>query len=197
VSAGTDAGDPTDVGTAGAAETDADAVSAVDTETDEVTAIITDPYDRRTTAISRTVTRVVVPIILVTSIALLLQGHNLPGGGFIGGVLTATAFVLVYVIFGMEYLQSVVFDVSAGGESTHGLVSGYRWLFAVGLALAAGSGLVPVLVGLPFLTQGVLFLEPLPLYGELEVASALAFDLGVYFTVVGALLTILGEVGYE
>jgi multicomponent Na+:H+ antiporter subunit B len=159
--------------------------------------IIADPYDRRTTVVARTTVRVVVPIILVTSIALLLQGHNLPGGGFIGGVLTVTAFVLLYVIFGMEFLQERVLDAGADDDGFHGLVSGYRWLFAVGLALAAGSGLVPMFVDWPFLTQGVLFLEHLPLYGEFEIASALAFDLGVYFVVVGGLLTILGEVGNE
>jgi len=159
------------------------------------------PYDHRTTPISRTVTRIVVPIILVTAVSLLLQGHNLPGGGFIGAVLTTTAFVLVYVMFGLTYLQERVLGLSGEGDGdddgSHGLVSGYRWLFALGLALAAASGVAPLLFGHPFLTQAVLFLEGLPLYGELEVASALAFDLGVYFTVVGALLTIIGEVGSE
>ena len=153
--------------------------------------------DRRTTVIARTAARVVVPIILVTSVALLLSGHNLPGGGFIGGVLTVTAFVLMYVVFGLEFLEANVLDVGVDTTGSHGLVEWYRWLFAGGLALAVGSGLVPLLFGRPFLTQGVLFLEGVPLYGELEVASALAFDLGVYLTVVGALLTILGEVGAE
>ncbi|MFB6159649.1 MAG: MnhB domain-containing protein [Haloferacaceae archaeon] len=144
--------------------------------------------------IARTVTRLVVPIILVTALALLLQGHNLPGGGFIGAVLTATSFVLVYVIFGADYLAEVVgVDPAERGA----LVGRYRALFAAGLALALGSGLAPLLVGLPFLTQAVLFVDHLPLYGELEVASALAFDLGVYLTVVGGLLTIVGEVGAE
>ncbi|WP_423751358.1 MnhB domain-containing protein [Salinirarus marinus] len=151
--------------------------------------------DRSTTVVARTVVRVVVPIILVTAISLLLQGHNLPGGGFIGGVLTATAFVLVYVIFGLDYLQATILD--RRDEVDEGMVSVYRRLFALGLALAAGSGLAPLLFDLPFLTQAVLFVEHLPLYGELEVASALAFDLGVYFTVVGALLTIIAEVGAE
>ncbi|MFB6304753.1 MAG: MnhB domain-containing protein, partial [Haloferacaceae archaeon] len=113
-------------------------------------------------------------------------------GGFIGAVLTVTAFVLVYVIFGISYLQNLL---GAGPDGS--LVSGYRTVFGLGLALAVGAGLAPTLAGLPFLTQGVLFVEHLPLYGELEVASALAFDLGVYFTVVGALLTIVGEVGSE
>ncbi|MFB6201583.1 MAG: MnhB domain-containing protein [Halorhabdus sp.] len=143
----------------------------------------------------RTVVRIVVPLILLTAIALLLQGHNLPGGGFIGGVLTATAFVVVYIIFGLDYLQTQIFARrNAEGE---GMVGSYRWLFSIGLALAATSGLVPLLFDLPFLTQAVLFVEGIPLYGELEVASAFAFDLGVYFTVVGALLTIIEEMGAE
>jgi multicomponent Na+:H+ antiporter subunit B len=152
---------------------------------------------RETTVIARTVVRVVVPIIVLTAIAFLLQGHNRPGGGFIGGVLTVTAFVLVYVIFGLEYLQTTLLDVEVESSDVHRPVSAYRWLFAVGLALAAGSGLVPILLGLPFLTQAVYFAEGIPLYGELEVASAFAFDIGVYLTVVGGLLTIVGEVGSE
>jgi len=151
--------------------------------------------DRRTTAIARTVVRVVVPVILITAIALLLRGHNLPGGGFIGGVLTVTAFVLVYVVFGLEFLVSDLLGRS--GDAGHRPVEWYRWLFAAGLALAAGSGLAPLLYGSPFLSQAVLFVEGVPVYGELEVASALAFDLGVYLTVVGGLLTVVGEVGAE
>lgn len=156
------------------------------------------PYDRRATVIARTVTRITVPIILVTALALLFQGHNFPGGGFIGGVLTVTAFALIYVIFGLDYLQDELFGVPVDPDTEeHGLVGSYRWLFSVGLAVAVLSGLVPILFDLPFLTQGVLFLEHLPLYGEFEIASALAFDLGVYFVVVGALLAIIGEVGAE
>jgi multicomponent Na+:H+ antiporter subunit B len=54
-----------------------------------------------------------------------------------------------------------------------------------------------MLFDVPFLTQAVVFVEHIPLYGELEFASALAFDLGVYFVVVGSLLTILAVVGKE
>lgn len=149
------------------------------------------PYDRRTTVIARTVTRLVVPIVVMTAVALLFQGHNLPGGGFIGAVLTAAALVLVYVIFGVEYLVDTV------GASSSRLVGTYRALFAFGLAVAFVSGLAPMLLGGEFLTQAVFFLHGLPLYGELEVATALAFDLGVYLTVVGALLVVVAEVGYE
>lgn len=151
-------------------------------------------YHLRTTVVARTVVRTVVPIILLIAIALLLQGHNRPGGGFIGGVLTTTAFVLVYVIFGREFLRDELLD-----RSRFDAVGAYRWLFSVGLAVAVLAGLGPMLLGFPFLTQGVVFLEQsaFPLFHELEVASALAFDVGVYFVVVGALLAILAEVGAE
>jgi multicomponent Na+:H+ antiporter subunit B len=149
------------------------------------------PYDRRTTVVARTVARLVVPVILMTAVALLLQGHNLPGGGFVGAVLTVTALVLVYVVFGAAYL---VETVGADGER---LVGAYRALFAVGLGVAFVSGLAPMGLGGSFLSQAVFFVDGLPLYGELEVASALAFDLGVYLTVVGALLVVVSEVGDE
>ena len=155
--------------------------------------------DREPTVIARTVTRLVVPLILVTAVALLFQGHNLPGGGFIAGVLTVTAFVLIYVIFGLDYLETELLDrePSVRYETESGIVREYGQVFALGLAVAAGSGIAAIALGYPFLTQAVAFVEPLPVYGYLEVASALAFDLGVYAVVVGALLTIVAEVGAE
>lgn len=149
-----------------------------------------------TTVIARTVARLVVPIIVVTSIALLLQGHNLPGGGFIAAVLATTAFVLVYVVHSLEYLRTVL-GISADTEFEHAPIGLYQAVLAVGLALAVASGLVPIVFGEPFLAQGYTILHDVPLYGELELATALAFDLGVFFTVVGGLLSILGVVGAE
>jgi len=153
-----------------------------------------------TTVIARTVVRTVVPLILVTAVALLLQGHNLPGGGFIAGVLTATAFALVYVIYDQDFLEEELLHRTPTPDLEtfrHGMVGQYRTAFAVGLAIAAGSGLVAVALGEAFLTQTVEFLHGLPIYGELEVASALVFDVGVYLVVVGALLTVLAVVGEE
>ncbi|WP_135851735.1 MnhB domain-containing protein [Halorussus salinus] len=152
------------------------------------------------TVIARTVTRTVVPIILVTAVALLLQGHNLPGGGFIGGVLTVTAFALIYIIYGLDYLEEELLHQNRETiiESLqHGIVENYQIAFGVGLAVAAVSGLVPLLFGGNFLLQDHWYTPALPVYGELHVASALAFDLGVYFVVVGSLLTILAVVGSE
>jgi multicomponent Na+:H+ antiporter subunit B len=155
--------------------------------------------DREPTVIARTVTRLVVPMILVTAIALLLQGHNLPGGGFIAGVLTVVAFALVYIIFGLDYLETELLDrgVTVPYDPETGIVREYGAVFAFGLALAAGSGIVAMAFDFPFLTQGVAFVKGIPVYHELEVASALVFDLGVYAVVVGALLTITAVVGEE
>jgi len=155
--------------------------------------------DHDTTVIARTVARVVFPIIVVTAIALLLQGHNLPGGGFIAGTLTAAAVGLVYVIYGLDHLEQELLGRPPSVPFTDeaGITREYGSLVTTGLALAAGGGAVAILFGDAFLTQAVWFFEHVPIYEEFEVASALAFDLGVYAVVVGALLTILAVVGAE
>ncbi|MFB6112002.1 MAG: MnhB domain-containing protein [Halobacteriaceae archaeon] len=153
-----------------------------------------------TTVVLRTTVRTVLPIILVLSVALFIQGHNLPGGGFIAGVLTSAALALVYIAYGVDYLESEVLDVTGGTRLEHiqhQIVTEYRLLFAAGLGIAVGSGLVAVALGYPLFTQAVLFVKHVPLYGEVELASAVVFDLGVYAVVVGSLLTILSVVGAE
>ena len=154
---------------------------------------------RDTTVIARTVARIVFPLVLLTAIALLFQGHNRPGGGFIAGVLTAAGVGLVYVVYGLDYIDEELLHrepvVPYPGEV--GIGREYGDVVALGLAVAVTGGLVAVALGFPFLTQAVAFLEHLPVYGELEVASAFVFDLGVYFVVVGALLTVLAVVGAE
>ncbi|RBI59709.1 sodium:proton antiporter [halophilic archaeon] len=152
-----------------------------------------------TTIITRTVARTVVPLIFVTAIALMLQGHNRPGGGFIAGVLTTTAFALIYIVYGLDFLEEEIFhsQVHAPAEHLqHGIVENYRITFVLGLALAVGSGLVAIAFGYSFMTQTYDVLH-LPVFGEFEVASALAFDTGVYLVVVGALLTIFSVVGVK
>lgn len=153
--------------------------------------------DREPTVIVKTVTRTVVPIIALTAIALLIQGHNLPGGGFIAGVLTTTAFVLLYVIYGLDTVRRDLVTNVEGVGLLSGPTQSYTRAFAGGLAFAFASGVAAMLFDVPFLTQAVVFVEGIPLYEELEFASALAFDLGVYFVVVGSLLTIIAVVGKE
>ncbi|MDY6779517.1 MAG: MnhB domain-containing protein, partial [Halobacteria archaeon] len=131
-----------------------------------------------TTVILRTTAKVTLPIVLLYSLTLFLQGHNLPGGGFIAGVLTAVGVSLVYMAYSTEYIRRKVFegvDLSAG----EGVVGRYRRVFLSGLVIALVSGFGAVALGYPFLSQSYV-VEHLPLYGEVEIASAVAFDLGVY-----------------
>ncbi len=184
-------------------DADADTRTAVEPDTGVETAIDVSErggtYDRDTSVIARTIARIVFPIVLLTAIALLFQGHNLPGGGFIAGVLTAAAFALVYIVYGIDYLEVQLLnrDPTVPYTADSGIVREYGNVFSAGLAIALGGGLAAVLLGEPFLSQAVVFLEHLPVYGELEVASAIVFDLGVYLVVVGSLLTILAVVGAE
>jgi len=152
-----------------------------------------------TTTIMRTTARVVVPIVLVLSVSLFVQGHNLPGGGFIGGVLTVTGFTLVYVAYDLDYVEVGVLgrDVSPEvGMLDHRTVTTYRRLFTVGVLVVLASGLAAVVAGEQFLAQTYTYVH-LPLFGEVELASAVVFDLGIYCVVVGGLLTIFSVVGNE
>lgn len=124
-----------------------------------------------------TVTRVVTFIILSFSIYLFFAGHNNPGGGFIGGLMTASAFLLMYLGFDMKTMKKALpFD--------------FANMIAIGLLIAIATGFSSMLLGYPFLTQFFGYFQ-LPILGETELATALPFDLGVYLVVVGITLTII------
>jgi multicomponent Na+:H+ antiporter subunit B len=126
--------------------------------------------------ILQTATNYLLPLLLLFSVFILLRGHYLPGGGFVGGLIAATAFVLHMFAHGVSNTRKLL-----------GVHPGY--LMPVGLSLSIASGFAPkVLFGLPFLT-GIWFPEPIPVIGM--IGSALFFDIGVYFVVVGVTLTIL------
>lgn len=154
---------------------------------------------RDTTVIARTMTRFVFPLILLTAVALLLQGHNLPGGGFIAGVLTAAAFALLAIVYGLDFIENELLgrDIDGAAEVVVAIVTDNAVVIALGLGIAAGGGLGAIALGAPFLSQTVVFVHHLPIYDEIEFASAFVFDFGVYLVVVGALLTILTVVGSE
>ena len=148
------------------------------------------------TIIARTSTKAVVPIIILTSIAILFQGHNLPGGGFIGGVMTAAAFGLIYIVFGIDFLEKNILKRTRGRVFDcfdHCIQEDYQDLFALGLLVAAATGLVGLFYELPFLTQDF-WIFHWPIFTEMHIASAFFFDLGVYFVVVGSLFTVLSVV---
>ncbi|MBY4596728.1 monovalent cation/H+ antiporter subunit A [bacterium BD-1] len=125
--------------------------------------------------------QIMFPLTLTVSIFLFLRGHNAPGGGFIAGLTLAVPLLIQYVIQG-----------AASVESRFGF--DYIRLVAVGLALAAITGIAAMGFGLPFLTSGHAYLS-LPLLGKIPLPSVAAFDLGVYLVVFGGTMLILSMMG--
>jgi len=119
-------------------------------------------------------TRVLLPLSLMVGVYILLRGHNTPGGGFIAGLIVAIAFLMQYMASGYVWAhRRARFD-------SHAMIGG-------GVALAGVTGLASLLFDRPFLTSTFGYFH-LPVFGEVELASAMAFDVGVFFTVVGTCL---------
>jgi multicomponent K+:H+ antiporter subunit A len=125
--------------------------------------------------------QVILPLALLVSVYIFLRGHNLPGGGFIAGLITAVALILQYIANGEKW-TSERWGVN------------YHWLAGIGVIIAGLTGVVSMALGYPFLTSAFDYF-PIPLVGKVELASAMVFDLGVYLTVVGATLLILANLG--
>ncbi|MFN3580029.1 MAG: monovalent cation/H+ antiporter subunit A [Pseudomonas sp.] len=125
--------------------------------------------------------RVILPLALMVSVYIFLRGHNLPGGGFIAGLITAVALILQYMASGEKW-------------TTERWGVNYHYLAASGVIIAGLTGLGSLVLGYPFLTSSFTHVL-IPLVGDIELATALLFDLGVYLTVVGATLLILANLG--
>lgn len=127
--------------------------------------------------ILQTVTRVVVFIIFTLAIYLFFSGHNNPGGGFVGGLVLASAFVLLFLAFDTEtILQGMPID--------------FKRVAAFGAFLAVITGVGSFLWGAPFLSQTFAFFD-LPIVGEIELATVTIFEAGVALAVVGTVVTII------
>ncbi|GGW69895.1 monovalent cation/H+ antiporter subunit A [Alishewanella tabrizica] len=128
-----------------------------------------------------TVAQSILPLALMVSVFIFFRGHNLPGGGFIAGLVTAVAIILLYISQGVDWVKARM-NIE------------YQRVVAIGLMIALFTGLASWIFGRPFLTSWFDYFD-LPLFGEIELASAIAFDLGVYITVVGSTLLILSSLG--
>lgn len=128
------------------------------------------------TIILQTATRYLQPILLIFSVFLLLRGHYLPGGGFIGGLVAAISFILYGFSYGIEKTRTLL-KFNPG------------FIMTVGLILLIASAIAPIVFqGLPVMT-GLWSKYPIPVIGL--VGSSLFFDTGVYLTVIGISLTII------
>src|SRR5699024_9538557 len=107
--------------------------------------------------ILQSVTKVVVFIILTLAIYLFFSGHNNPGGGFVSGLVLASAFVLLFLAFDIETIQV-------------GLPIDFKLVAAFGVFIVVLTGVGAVLFGAPFLSQSFTVIT-LPLYGSVELAT--------------------------
>jgi multicomponent K+:H+ antiporter subunit A len=121
--------------------------------------------------------RLVLPFGVLISIYLYLRGHNVPGGGFIAGLVLAIVLVLQYAAHGMAWV---------GERAGHDFRAWVGW----GLVMATLAGVGSWFFGAPFLTSTYDY-PWLPGVGGVPLASASVFDLGVYLVVVGATMVAL------
>jgi multicomponent Na+:H+ antiporter subunit A len=112
--------------------------------------------------------------VLLMSLWLLFAGHNQPGGGFVGGLLAGSAIALRYIAGGIDEVRR------------HSRFRPWSVLGA-GLLLATTAATVPLVAGNAVLDAGYTTID-VPIIGTVNVSSALAFDVGVYLTVVGMVL---------
>ncbi|WP_122765488.1 monovalent cation/H+ antiporter subunit A [Pseudomonas viridiflava] len=127
--------------------------------------------------------RLLLPIALVVSFYLFMRGHNQPGGGFVAGLVMSVAFILQYMVAGTQWVEAQM------------SLRPMRWM-GFGLFSATLTGIGALFVGYPFLTTHTWHFS-LPLLGDIHVASALFFDVGVYAMVVGSTLLMLTALGHQ
>lgn len=127
----------------------------------------------------------ILPIALVVSLYIFLRGHNLPGGGFIAGLITALALIIQYMALGQDHAEQLL-------KAKSGRL--YEIWIGTGLVIAGLTGLGAWFWGRPFLTSAHFYVSP-PILGEMHLATAALFDVGVYITVVGATMLLISVLG--
>jgi len=123
------------------------------------------------------------PAIITLSAYLFLRGHDLPGGGFAAGVALAIGFLLQYLAANVRWVEDRL------------RILPVRWMGA-GLIMAAATGVGSILFGYPFLTASARYVS-LPVIGDVPVATALLFDVGIFALVVGATIVVLIALGHQ
>ncbi|KOF12019.1 Na(+)/H(+) antiporter subunit B [Planomicrobium chinense] len=133
--------------------------------------------------ILKTVSQAGVLIILTFGVYLFLSGHNQPGGGFIGGLVLATAFVLMFLTFDSETVNKAIpFD--------------FKKISALGVLLAFSSSALPMFFGQPFMSQTFGYFD-LPIFGKTELATVTLFESGVALTVIGVVVNIITSISED
>ncbi len=127
--------------------------------------------------------RAILPAALVFAVHLLIVGHDLPGGGFVGGLVAGAAVALLFVAGGVEQIRDVL--------------PVRPWtVLGASLAGAATTAVVPTLLGEAVLDSWKVSTE-VPVLGKVEISSALCFDIGVTGVVIGLVLMVFEALGDE
>ena len=129
------------------------------------------------------IVRILFHTIIIVSLYLLFAGHNLPGGGFAGGLVAGMALVMRYVAGGR-------YELGAAAPTDAGRLLG------IGMTIAVACAVVPLFFGEPPLTS-TYFEWDLPVVGEVEFVTSTIFDVGVYLVVIGLVLDVLRSLGAE
>ena len=127
--------------------------------------------------------RLLLPFATMVAIYLFMRGHNEPGGGFVAGLVFSVALLLQYIISGTQWVEA------------HMPLYPRRWI-GLGLLFALLTGLGAITAGYPFLTSHT-FHFSLPWIGQIHLASATFFDIGVFTLVVGSTLLILTAIAHQ
>ncbi|ABD56611.1 Na+/H+ antiporter subunit B [Jannaschia sp. CCS1] len=123
-------------------------------------------------------TRLLTALLLLFSIYMLLRGHNLPGGGFIGGLIGSTGFIL--------------YAIAQGSEATRGALKYEPQNIAmIGLGIALAAGVYAVFFGDAFFEGQWWFIGDRASGDYIPISTVLFFDIGVYLVVFGSILTLV------
>lgn len=126
--------------------------------------------------------RLLLPLATMIGLFIFLRGHNLPGGGFIAGLVVSIAMLMQYMASGFEWADQ------RRRVDEHMLIG-------LGVTIAALTGLGSLFFGAPLFTSAFGYVT-LPLVGTFELATAMLFDVGVAMTVIGAVMLALAELSH-
>jgi multicomponent K+:H+ antiporter subunit A len=119
-------------------------------------------------------TRVIMPVVMMVGFYIFLRGHNEPGGGFIAGLIVSIGVVMQYMASGFSWASAR-------------LRYPYHGIIGTGVLIAGLTGIGSWFVSKPFLTSDFTYVR-IPPFQEFELATAALFDVGVFLTVVGAVM---------
>lgn len=133
--------------------------------------------------ILQTATKILFFMIILFAIHIFFAGHYTPGGGFVGGLITSSAIILLILAYDLKTVKNI-------------LPINYTYLTAAGLVIALATAGASIFFNVPFFTHAFDYFN-LPLFGKTSLHSATLFDIGVYLVVVGVTMTIIQTLGED